>query len=279
MRAPCHRLLVYFVALKEREEVEQLVERFDLLLPNKNYVERVFEHLEKPRSFVPSRRHKRSLEFIRKLGVEPLASGGPAVEDAFKILSTARDRERVEAWSIAGAPTSFIEEGLRKRGREYAPNAVAVYRRFMFDPELMTRGELRKLCEPLGDARTAAARLPAGPSSMAAVCLALGEYPHGADLHALLADARTVLAVRTLEAAADDRRPPRAAERYAGAFRKVCDAMEHLADPGEQVRKQLQSLQLRMSEEKRTLVSELGGEVSTSIVDDTPLLEQALDVD
>ena len=279
MKSPAHRLIAYLLLKHDVSEVEAAANHFELLVPSKSYITKTAQYLMPPKPLHLSFRHQPSARFFKRQGIEQLVRGGPEVHQCFRILDNSPLRERIEAWTIAGAPTDFIERTIRNRGYKVRPGAIDCYLRHFFNVRQVSRSELRKMCDPLNDARTVAARLPAGPSAMASIALALGDLPGKADLHAILSDARTALACRTLEAATDERRNPRAAQRYATALEKVCNSIEHLVDPGEEVKKQMASLQLRSEETKITLISDLDGEATTELVSERALSEQPIHLD
>ncbi len=263
---PAHDIILFLLLDLGVEKAERQCEKFKLLMPPAYVADLAQELKPPPVFFLRNRRHKASIAYLRGLGIEQLARGGPEVRDCFELLERPQQRELVEAWAIAGADQPMLSRALETRGWSPAPGTVECYLSHFFDVTRVTRAELRKLTRHLHDARSRAACLPLGQTAIMAASLAMGNPTLRLDLHSVLTQTRNILALRTLEAAAGTARSARAAERYSIALQRVVDTLQKSTDPVEEVSAQLSRLRLHTRETPRTMISDLVGEVGTSLV-------------
>ena len=240
-----------------------------------------------PECFQPrNRRHAASFEYVRAAGVLELFQTTPDMAGTFEILDKPRAKEFIETAIITGAPANAIAEQLhRYYGVPRAtPLDVVRYRWFYWNMDLVDSTDLRGIIKlryardkessnaetklhgkvlssaMYSDPRWIVANMPRSPISAFLGQVSLGMMPSKIDLEVVLAQTRIMTLLRAHEESFS--RMPESDRRLLNLLTsaKILEEFSKQRDrPEENLRKELEAIQLRTDTVKMPYVLTVSG--------------------
>lgn len=254
-----------------------------------------------PNPFLPADpTHAPTRVFLTKEMIRLAFYPDDAMKKALRILEKPRLRELVEVMVMSGAPTDATVYALELRhGFKCSEFAIALYRHYFWDIDLLDSNEMRALlrikCDQVlsspdpkvrqqydalkksfhSDPRVVAARMPVSPLTGMLAQISVGVMPKKLNIIDILEKVRMISGLRALEAALMG--GPAGAQQgpaYMSMAEMASGILETAVKPEEQLRDELLNIALQSSTKTVPVISQLtGGSHTVDIAPEPKQLE------
>lgn len=273
-RSPCEYYLKYLLSHPRGYDnvyVVQLCKKLGLDYLGNWYLDSLRDSLRPPTPFYPQDpAHARSMQFVSQHMLRGAYQNDDEMVAAYRVLRQERVRELVEVLVTSGADDQTVAYALRVRhSYTVTPQALARYRHYFWNIQLLGTTELRALLRMRADEaldgppevlkqhsaltkvawrdpRVTAADLPQGDVAALIAQVEMGVMPPPDRLVDVLVRAQAACALRlSQEALAPSKGSAMRLAHYSTALKVVSELLENAVKPEDQLRTELQQIEMK----------------------------------
>lgn len=295
-RSPAELYLKYLIVRHESSSDKQIADiaRAQHLDPlGAFYIARLRRDVVTPVPFYPeNKQHKASFRFLMAKGLFAFFWPNQHVTTALNLLKHPQAKELIEQMLLSRSPVNWIVGALQREGYRASDKAVVYYKSFFFNVDLVDDLEMRTLLrlrfqatqsatdpdvarmeaayekEAWSDPRTAVAAAPIRSLATLMTSVRMGLLPDNASLAKVLATARYVTVVRSIEAAVrNGQYDAERSQAYMSVAAAANTILESVGSPEEDFQSKLSSIRLQTEEGELPMLEDVSRGIHTDDIE------------